>query len=116
MTIGDPAFCLALYLSGVPIRGELQLGDYVREQKTKFKPMSSRNAWSLIVRRTTCIYIYIPEYVFSQTLFFPSKDRIYDSRNNTGQRENEFFFLKIIFLETFLKYQFDAWVGIVFIS
>ena len=70
VTIGDPAFCLALYLSGVPFRGKLQLGYYVGEQKVKFKPMSSRNAWSLIVRRTKCVYIYqntcFPRPVFSR--------------------------------------------------
>ena len=35
VTIGKPAFCLFLYLTGVPFRGELQLVSDVSEQKIK---------------------------------------------------------------------------------
>ena len=42
MTIGDAAFCLALYLTGVHFRGELQHGGYVGEQQIKFKPIRAR--------------------------------------------------------------------------
>ena len=33
--IGNPAFCLALYLTGVHFRGELQYVGHVGEQKIK---------------------------------------------------------------------------------
>ena len=33
--IGNPAFCLFSYLTGVPFRGELQNVDYFSEQKIK---------------------------------------------------------------------------------
>ena len=36
MTIGNPAFCLALYLAGVFFRGELQHVGDVSEQKIKY--------------------------------------------------------------------------------
>ena len=35
VTIGNPAFCLALYLTGVHFRGELQHVGDVSEQKIK---------------------------------------------------------------------------------
>ena len=35
MTIGNPAFCLFLYLTGVHFRGELQHGGDVSEQEIK---------------------------------------------------------------------------------
>ena len=42
VTIGNPAFCLFLYLSGVHFRGELQhLGD-VWEQKIKCWPIRTQ--------------------------------------------------------------------------
>ena len=34
VTIGNPAFCLALYLTGVHFRGELQHIGHVGEEKT----------------------------------------------------------------------------------
>ena len=39
MTIGIPAFCLALYLTGVHFRGELQHVGDVNEQKIKCRPI-----------------------------------------------------------------------------
>ena len=33
VTIGNPAFCLTLYLTGIHFRGELQHVRYVGEQK-----------------------------------------------------------------------------------
>ena len=42
MTIGYPAFCLTLYLTGVHFRGELQHGDHVDEQKIKCQPIRTR--------------------------------------------------------------------------
>ena len=42
MTIGNPAFCLALYLTGVHFRGELQHVGHVGEQKIKCWPIKAR--------------------------------------------------------------------------
>ena len=42
MTIGNPAFCLALYLTGVHFRGELQHGDDVSKEKIKCRPIRTR--------------------------------------------------------------------------
>ena len=39
MTIGNPAFCLLLYLTGVHFRGELQHGGHVGQQKIKYRPI-----------------------------------------------------------------------------
>ena len=39
MTIGNPAFCLALYVTGVHSRGELQHGGEASEQKIKSGPI-----------------------------------------------------------------------------
>ena len=42
MTVGNPAFCIALYLTGVRFRDKLQdIGD-VSEQKIKFGPIRTR--------------------------------------------------------------------------
>ena len=42
MKIRNPAFCLALYLTGVHFRGELQHGRDVGQQKIKCKPIRTR--------------------------------------------------------------------------
>ena len=42
VTIGNPAFCLALYLTGVHFRGELQHLVNVSEQKIKCRPIRTR--------------------------------------------------------------------------
>ena len=42
MTIGNPAFCLFLYLIGVHFRGELQHGDDVSQEKIKCQPIRTR--------------------------------------------------------------------------
>ena len=42
MTIQNPAFCLALYLTGVHFRGELQHVGTISEQKIKFRPNRTR--------------------------------------------------------------------------
>ena len=39
VTIGNPAFCLLLYLTGVHFRGELQHGGDVNQQKIKRRPI-----------------------------------------------------------------------------
>ena len=42
VTIGNPAFCFLLYLTGVHFRGELQhIGD-ISQQKIKFQPIRTR--------------------------------------------------------------------------
>ena len=42
MTIGNPAFCVALYLTGVHFRGDLQPVGDVSEQKIKCGPIRTR--------------------------------------------------------------------------
>ena len=42
MAIGNPAFCLALYLTGVHFRGELQQVGHVGEQKIKCRSIRTR--------------------------------------------------------------------------
>ena len=42
MTTAHPAFCLFLYLTGVHFRGELQPGSDVSQQKTKCRPIRTR--------------------------------------------------------------------------
>ena len=42
VTIGNPTFCLAFYLTGVHFRGELQHGGHVGEQKIKCRPIRTR--------------------------------------------------------------------------
>ena len=39
MTIGNPVFCLLLYLTGVHFRGELQHGGDISQQKVKCRPI-----------------------------------------------------------------------------
>ena len=42
VTIGNPAFCLFLYLTGVHFRGELQHDGDVSQQKIKCRPIRAR--------------------------------------------------------------------------
>ena len=42
MTIGKPAFCLFLYLTGGHFRGELQHGGDISQQKIKCRPIRTR--------------------------------------------------------------------------
>ena len=42
MTIRNPAFCFALYLTGVHFRGELQHVGHEGEQKIKCQPIRTR--------------------------------------------------------------------------
>ena len=42
VTTGNPAFCLAFYLTGVHFRGELQHVGDVSEQKIMFRPIRVR--------------------------------------------------------------------------
>ena len=43
VTIGNLAFCFALYLTGVHFRGELQHVGHVGEQKIKCRPIRTRD-------------------------------------------------------------------------
>lgn len=42
LTIGNPTFCLAFYLTVVRFRGELHNVDHVSEQKTKCGPIKTQ--------------------------------------------------------------------------
>ena len=62
MKIGNPAFCLFLYLSGVHFQGELQHGCDVSQQKIKHRPIRTREIGAVSVldvlyARAHCIYI-----------------------------------------------------------
>ena len=53
VTIGNPAFCLFLYLTGVHFRGGLQhFGDVTEQKNQVLTNQNSRNRWCQIVRRT----------------------------------------------------------------
>ena len=55
MTIGNPAFCLALYLTGVDFRGELQHVGHMGEQKIKGQPIRTREiAGVRLIMNGTC--------------------------------------------------------------
>ena len=47
MTVGNPAFFLFLYLTGLHFRGELQHVDDVSEQKIKCLPIRTREIGGL---------------------------------------------------------------------
>ena len=42
VTVGNPAFCLFLYLTGVHFQGDLQHGGDVSQQKIKCRPIRTR--------------------------------------------------------------------------
>ena len=42
VTIGNPTFCLVLYLTGVHFRGKLQYISHLSEQKIKCRPIKIR--------------------------------------------------------------------------
>ena len=68
MTIGNPAFCLALYLTGAHFRGGLQYVGDVSGQKIKvWTNQNSRNRWCQIVtdymQRCTNAHLKISLYV-----------------------------------------------------
>ena len=56
MIIGHPAFCLALYLSGVHFRGELQRVDHVGGQIFKCQPIRTLEIGG--VRLQEELYVY----------------------------------------------------------
>ena len=42
VTVGNPAFCLAIYLTYVHFRGELQHVGHMDEEKINFRPIRTR--------------------------------------------------------------------------
>ena len=42
VTIGNPDFCLALYLTGIHFWADLQPASHVGEQKIKYRPIRTR--------------------------------------------------------------------------
>ena len=62
MTIANPAFCLALWLSGVHFRGKLKQVDPVGGQKNQVSTnQNSRNRWCQIARGTVDIINLTPQ-------------------------------------------------------
>ena len=55
MTIGNPAFCFFLYLTGVHFRGKLQHDGGASQQKIKCRPIRTREIGVVIARCTICI-------------------------------------------------------------
>ena len=49
MTIGNPGFCLFLYLTGVYFRGDLQYGGDDSDQKIKCRPIRTREIGDVIL-------------------------------------------------------------------
>ena len=54
VTIGNPAFWLFLYLTGVHFQAELQHGGDLSQKKIKCGPIRIRQIGGLIVRRPEC--------------------------------------------------------------
>ena len=48
MTVRNPAFCLALYLTGVHFRGKLQYVGHVGGQKIKCRPIRTQEIGGVI--------------------------------------------------------------------
>ena len=57
VTLGNPAFCLALYLTGVPFRGELQYVGDVSKEKIKYRQIRIREIGG--VRLSDELYVFI---------------------------------------------------------
>ena len=56
MTIGNPAFCLAIHLTGVHFRGELQHVWWRQWANSQvLTNQNSSNRWCQVVRRTICL-------------------------------------------------------------
>ena len=53
-TIGNPAFCLFLYLTGVHFRDELQYGGDVSQQKVKCRPIRTREIAGVSLSDVLC--------------------------------------------------------------
>ena len=61
VTIGNPAFCLALHLTGVHFRNKLQHVGDVSEQKCKCGPIRFREIGG--VRLSDALYAYSQKFV-----------------------------------------------------
>ena len=55
VAIGNPAFCLALYLTGVHFRGELQHVGDVGGQKIKCRPIRAREIGGARLQEKLCV-------------------------------------------------------------
>ena len=54
MTIGNPDFCLALYLTGIHFRGELQQVGHVGEQNVKCQPIRTQEIAGVRLQEELC--------------------------------------------------------------
>ena len=66
MTIGNPAFCLFLYLTGIHFRGELQNGGDVSQQKINCRPIKTLGSVTL----SDVLYVSSTPCVFDITVIF----------------------------------------------
>ena len=55
MTIGNPAFCLALYLTGVHFPGKLQHVVAVSQQKFQYQPIRTREIGGIRLSEALCV-------------------------------------------------------------
>ena len=67
VTVGNLAFCLALYLTGVHFRGKLQHVGDVSEQKIKCRPIRTREIGGVRLQGE----LYIKEQNNSPTSYIP---------------------------------------------
>ena len=72
MTIGNPAFCLALYLTDVHFRGELQYVGRVGGQKIKYRPIRTRELGGVRLQKE----LNVRSFFFIVACAFDSKECI----------------------------------------
>ena len=73
VTIGNPPFCLALYLTAVHFRDELQHVGDVSEQKIKCRPIRTREIGGKPILLN--LYNLFYKNVWGSTLSFPTRPR-----------------------------------------
>ena len=68
VTIGNPAFCLALYLTGVLFQGEFQHVGDVSEQNIKCQPIKTRETGGVRLSDCNICFILRLHFSFSNTI------------------------------------------------
>ena len=58
-TIGNPSFCLVLYLTGVYFRGTLQHVGHVGGQKIKYRPIRTREIGSVRLQEELYALVFL---------------------------------------------------------
>ena len=68
VTIGNPAFCLFLYLTGVHFRGELQHGGDVSQQKIKCRPIRTREIGGVSLSDVLYVSIFYETFLLKRKI------------------------------------------------